>query len=192
MYGVGVNDADYQVSSMSSGKQVLCRYYSTWRSMFYRCYSESHVSRCETYAGCSVHPDWHSFMAFRSWMEKQDWKGKVLDKDLLVEGNKVYSEDNCVFLDETINLFISDKRDVGVYPRGVYLHESGLFCARTGSKFTGKRTTSLGYFKSPEEAHEAYRVGKYKLALQLAEGQKDKRVVEALIRKYIVTSEPSV
>lgn len=100
IYGVGVNDADYTVNGTISdtGERTRCVYYTQWKNMMARCYGKSTHKRQPTYVGCSVHPDWHSFMNFRSWMEKQDWKGKALDKDYKVEGNRVYGPDTCTWL----------------------------------------------------------------------------------------------
>lgn len=100
IYGVGVNDADYAVNGTISdtGERTRCVYYTQWKNMVARCYGKSTHKRQPSYVGCSVHPDWHSFMSFRSWMEKQDWKGKALDKDYKVEGNRVYGPDTCTWL----------------------------------------------------------------------------------------------
>jgi len=39
-------------------------------------------------------------------MERQDWEGKHLDKDILIPGNKIYSPDRCIFVSSLINLLI--------------------------------------------------------------------------------------
>ena len=66
------------------------------------------MSVSPTYKGCSVSEEWLRFSNFKRWMEKQDWDGKQLDKDILFEGNKVYSAETCVFVTSVVNSFTSD------------------------------------------------------------------------------------
>src|SRR5690554_2141716 len=129
--GMGINDADYVVMKRETigyvnGKRKqktvwVCRYYNTWVKMLERCYSAKYQERNPTYKGCSVSNDWLKFSNFKSWMEKQDWEGKQLDKDLLFEGNKTYSAETCVFISPMVNTFVNDsgatrgKWKIGVY-----------------------------------------------------------------------------
>ena len=50
-------------------------------------------------------------------------------------------------------------------------------------KNPGKRE-HLGYFSTPEEAHEAWRKRKDDLAQRVADEESDPRVVEALRKRY--------
>lgn len=84
------------------------RAYGVWCSMISRCYSSKSLEMHPTYKGCSVAKDWHNFQVFAKWFEDNYVDGYQLDKDLLVVGNKVYSEDTCVFVTPKINLFITD------------------------------------------------------------------------------------
>lgn len=176
---LGTNDADYPLTQLVGGKRVKCPFYSTWYNMMYRCYSGKKAS----YKGCSVHPEWHSFMNFRSWMEKQDWEGKHLDKDLMFEGNKIYSEVTCVFISEEVNKFMPDCKSVrGDYPVGVYFDKSvGKYKSQCRVKGTYKH---IGLFDSVQDACQAYSLFKYGLAVELALKQEDERVSQALINKY--------
>ena len=76
--------------------------------MLDRAYSDKYKQRQPTYRDVTVCEEWHSFMRFRAWMVEQDWEGKELDKDILFQGNKVYSPDTCVFVDKAVNLFLTD------------------------------------------------------------------------------------
>ncbi|MCX2693707.1 hypothetical protein OO256_22145 [Pseudomonas sp. DCB_CB] len=94
VYGVGANDADYQVclTETVSGRRRsvwTCPFYKAWTGMLERCYSEKFQIRNPTYQDCSASSDWLAFSSFRAWMSRQDHEGKHLDKDLLVPGNKV-------------------------------------------------------------------------------------------------------
>ena len=75
--------------------------------MLGRAYSNKYKQIQPTYEGVTVCEEWHFFMRFRAWM-MQDCEGKHLDKDILFEGNKVYSPDTCVFVDGVVNTFLND------------------------------------------------------------------------------------
>ena len=92
-------------------------------------------------------------MCFRAWMVEQDWKGKQLDKDLLVQGNKMYSPDTCVFVDGVVNNFLTDRAAArGEWPIGVIWHERAKkFMSQCNNPFT-KKYEYLGYFHLPESS----------------------------------------
>ena len=181
VYGVGVNDADYPVQPKVNGKGIMCPFYSTWKSMLKRCYSIKYHEQRPTYKDCQVSNEWLTFMTFKKWMEVQPWEGNQIDKDILYEGNKVYSPNTCVFVSRQTNQFLTDAGSIrGEWPIGVYFHR-GRYEAQIG--IFGKRT-QIGVYDYPEEAHQAYRVAKYELAVQLASEQTDPRVAAALIERY--------
>lgn len=190
LFGVGVNDSDYNVveHKIIDGKRKIvwtCPFYVKWRDMLYRCYHASMQTKFPTYVGCSVCEEWLTFSSFKAWMIQQDWEGKVLDKDILILGNKIYSPDNCVFVNSKVNLFISERvRNRGQWPIGVSWHNrDSKFRARGGSVVTGK-DVCIGYFDTPEEAHKAWLAFKLKQAYILASEQTDERVAKALIDRY--------
>ena len=193
VYGVGINDADYNVveSATVDGKCKTiwkCPFYQTWVHMLERCYSEKFHQRKPTYKGCSVCDEWLIFSNFKRWMETQDWQGKDLDKDLLTEGNKVYSPDTCIFVDRKINIFVIDRgNDRGEYMLGVYWHKrANKFRAKCSNPFTGKED-SLGYFTNELDAHLAWKKRKHELACQFADSEhcNDPRLAEALRTRYL-------
>lgn len=188
VYGVGINDADYPVYSTVSGKQIVCHFYATWTRMLNRCYCEKFHARQPTYIGCSVCDEWLIFSNFKAWMEKQDWRGKELDKDLLLKGNKNYSPDTCVFVDKLTNGFTRESGATrGEWPIGVAFNKArGKLVAYCGNPFTGK-LDHLGYFTCPERAHQAWKKRKHELACQLADMQTDERVAKSLRARYLIT-----
>jgi len=183
--GVGVNDAGYVVSPTINGKQTPCPFYKAWKGMLVRCYSKNFQFRSPTYTGCSVASEWLIFSAFKDWMGNQIWQGLQLDKDLLIAGNKVYSPDTCVFVDQVTNYFINECSAArGSYPLGVNWHKGGAnFIAKCSNPFTGKRE-NLGSYSCPEQAHKAWLKRKHELALLLAELQSDERAAAALRVRY--------
>lgn len=190
VFGIGINDADYKVGKYENvnGKTVqvwVCDFYRKWKDMFRRCYDEEYQRNKPTYVGCNIAPEWHYFMTFRSWMENQDWEGKHLDKDLLMQGNKIYGPDSCIFVDQRVNKFINENQSVrGEWPVGAYFNKkAGKFQAQCYSVQTGKKI-HLGYFIRAEEAHQAWLTFKLEQAKILASEQTDPRVAAALIARY--------
>lgn len=165
VFGVGVNDANYIVNPKVNGKTLFCPFYSTWNSMIRRCYSTKYHENKPTYKGCSVCDEWLTFSNFKSWMEKQDWQGKHLDKDIIINGNKIYSPEFCIFVSAEINSLLvkSDSRR-GLYKLGVcFSNKEGKFIALCCHNGKQKR---LGSFDSEEEASTAYREFKFKVIME--------------------------
>ena len=170
--GVGNNDAQYIVRRVVDGKQVSCPYYVRWFSMLARCYDTKQFARQPTYIGCTVCDEWLTFSNFKNWMVRQGWEGKELDKDVLVQGNKVYSPATCIFVPPSINkLLASKKGNRGAYPQGVSLNKlSGKFVAQC---CVDGKVKALGYYKTIEAAQTAYRDFKYKVIRKLALEQQE-------------------
>lgn len=191
VYGVGVNDADYFVQIFTSTPredrvlESYCPFYRTWKAVLERCYSEKYSLKNTTYSGCYVCEEWLLFSNFKGWMEKQDWQGKELDKDILVGGNKVYSSDTCCFVSHKVNSFLTSAGKArGEYPVGVDFNKSnGKFRARCRNYATGV-SEYLGSYDTKEEAHSAWLQRKRELAQLLSLEIEDNRIATALINYY--------
>lgn len=188
--GVGVNDVDYNVRKWEviNGVQKIvwsCPFYIRWAEMLKRCYSDLLQKKFPTYIGCSVVEEWHRFSTFKAWMETHDWEGKHLDKDLLLKGNKIYGPNTCIFVDAKVNLFITEKStNAGGWPVGVtFRKSSGKYMAYCWSVET-RKSTYLGSFTTPEDAHKKWLDFKLQQAYDLANQQTDERVAKALIDRY--------
>lgn len=178
VYGVGVNDADYVTRPTVNGKQVMCLFYQAWSGMLERCYSAKCQARHPTYIGCSVAPEWYSFMTFRSWMVNQDWEGNHLDKDLLVPGNKEYNPSTCAFVSrQTNNLLTGHAAARGDLPIGVSVNGVRY---QAGVRLNNKRI-HLGRHSTQEEAHESWLIAKVAIVLDHAMGLTDERIKAALM-----------
>jgi len=182
LFGVGINDSDYITNYTDKyGNSKTCPYYSRWCSMLNRCYSSNYHIRNPTYIGCTVSKEWLTFSNFKKWMETQDYIGKDLDKDILIEGNKVYSKDTCCFVSSDINsLLVDNKAARGKYPVGVCLHKpSDKYRAQIS--INGK-VKNLGYHTTIQEASNTYNIAKANYIIEKANELKDIRVKEALIK----------
>jgi len=160
LFGVATNDADYYVRPIINGKPVVCPYYQKWHS------------KHPTYTGCTVCDEWLIFSYFKSWMERQDWIGKELDKDILAQGNGHYSPETCLFVSHAINSLLNDnKAKRGLYPVGVsFKKQNNKFQAYI--KINGIKK-HLGLFSTPELAYKAYKTAKYELIKQVALQQEE-------------------
>lgn len=195
IHGVAFNDADYKVSKYSvvDGKSVrvwICPIYLTWKNMIDRCYSSYKGKPESKYFDCRVESEWLVFSNFKSWMVIQDWAGKELDKDILFPGNKIYSNENCVFVSSRLNTFLVDNLSRrGEFPIGVsWSSKEKTFKSACRNPFTGK-TDFLGSFGCPKLAHHAWRVAKHGHALRYADMQTDPRVAQALRTRYLADKE---
>lgn len=184
VYGVGINDADYVVQPKVNRELIKCPFYKKWTDMLRRCYSPQALAKNPSYTGCSVDGDWIYFTRFKAWMEKQDWHGKQIDKDILVPGCRIYSPATCVFVDAVTNSFLTDHAaGRGPHMLGVHLDKHG-FKASCNSPFT-KKQEFIGYFADELSAHLAWRHRKHEHACKLAELQTDIRVANALRVRYM-------
>ncbi len=177
VYGVGVSEAGMFARSFRvNGKKVRTKEYQLWHNMLKRCYSEGHQQYRQTYTGCSVSEGFKNFQHFAEWCQTQigfGLDGYHLDKDILQRGNKVYSEDTCVFVLHNINSLLI-KRDAlrGNYPIGVsWKHSKQKYRAQCNDG-TGNQV-HLGLFTTPEAAFEAYKPFKEALIKRIATEYKD-------------------
>ena len=167
---VGINDANYIIRQMIDGKYEICPFYQKWTSMLKRCYSEKLQKRQPYYAGCTVSIEWLIFSNFKSWMEKQDWQSKHLDKDILVPHNKVYSHETCLFVTQEINNLLTDSSAArGNLPQGVSFHKRDQIFESQIRRY-GK-LSFIGRYDTQKEASLAYRKAKSEHIKQIAETQ---------------------
>ena len=187
VYGVGIIGTKYPITING----VLTKEYELWQSMLKRCYSDTSKKRNPTYIGCEVGDNFKSYEYFYEWCHKQigfgvDGNGNSfqLDKDLLIKGNKVYSESTCVFIPSEINSFLTKcTASRGEYLIGVSWHKTRKAFVATVSKRKGKRE-HLGYFKTEIEAFNAYKTAKETFVKEKAEKWKlqiDERAYKALM-----------
>lgn len=182
VYGVGVNDGEYLTTIKGNATQE----YALWCGMLERVMSVEYLKKYPSYLGCSISYNFKYYSYFHQWCQRQisfGLAGWVLDKDLLVKGNKVYSEENCVFIPAKINSTLINAKAVrGNLPVGVTLDKrTNRYRAMVSLGDLGRK--HLGLFKSAEEAFLAYKQAKEAYILTLAEKYKsylDPRAYQAL------------
>ena len=169
------------------GKQVKTKEYQLWEGMLRRCYCEKLQQRCPTYIGCSVSENFKNFQWFAEWCQSQvgfRMHGCQLDKDILLRGNKQYSEDTCVFVPRNINmLLIKRQASRGDLPIGVHWCNTGHNYRASCSDGAGS-SKHIGRFTTPSAAFNAYKPFKEALIKRLAAEYQsviDPRVYDALM-----------
>ena len=181
--GVGIVGTKYvyKINGVQTKEYVL------WKHMLQRCYSDDFKKERPTYEGCQVSENFKSYEYFYEWCHEQVGfgnEGFQLDKDLLVKGNKVYSEDSCVFLPSEINLLlVKSTASRGEHLIGVSWDKRGKTFVAKVRKNKGK-SEHLGYFKTELEAFNAYKKAKEAFVKEQADkwkGKIDERAYNALM-----------
>lgn len=158
---LGIGKHDTKINEETS------REYAVWRLLLVRCYDESKRHKTPTYAEITVCDEWHNFQNFAEWYKSHEYYGfgYDLDKDLLVEGNKIYSPETCCLVPPKINTILlrPSKRNstaVGVRKRG------NRYIAEV--KDNGKKI-HIGSFLTEFEAFSAYKEKKESLVKAAAQ-----------------------
>ena len=196
VYGVGINDAGYNVYKYEviNGKNKIvgrCPFYCKWVKMLGRCYSEKCHEEKPTYKNCTVCQEWLTFSNFRRWCVSEGFDGSDtklnLDKDFIVDGNKHYSPDTCIFICQLVNSFIVDNgASRGQFMIGVcWAKDNNKFVTHCNNPFT-KKYEHLGLFTDELIAHQVWKQRKHELACQLADSDyvTDERIKQVLLNKY--------
>ena len=183
VYGVGVVGTKYQPTING----VNTKEYALWHSMLRRCYSDTYKKKYPTYEGCKVSNKFKNYEYFHEWCNNQigfSNDGWQLDKDLLTKGNKVYSEDSCIFIPQDINLLLTKcTASRGEHLIGVCWCKQGKAFKARVRRNKGKRE-HLGYFNTELEAFNAYKTAKESFVKEQAnkwKSQIDIRAYNALM-----------
>ena len=180
--GVGILGTKYP----SKINGVKTKEYVLWSNMLERCYNDVYKKQRPTYGSCEVSENFKSYEYFYEWCNNQvGFKdGFELDKDLLIKGNKVYSETTCVFLPREINLLLVKS----TASRGEHL--IGVYWSKTANAFVARVSRNkgcsehLGLFNTELEAFNAYKIAKEAFVKEQAnkwKSQIDPRAYNALM-----------
>ena len=190
IYGIGINDLEYSVNIGGRGHQERCPFYLKWKDLIRRCYYDNFKELKKSYLEATTCESWIRASIFKSWMEKQDWEGNHLDKDLLVPGNKIYSPETCVFIPGFLNQAIKPPcTDPHALPVGVKerVSKAGVKTYYTAKIHTGNFIYKSKTFDNIEEAHLNWQNTKlmyfyYNREKYIATNRADLKVLNALDR----------
>lgn len=152
--------------------------YRRWRNMLDRCYNPKD-KQYKIYGGngVTVCKEWQCYESFEIWWDEHYYELEnervELDKDILIEGNKVYSPETCIFVPQKINSFFSKgtRRDKNSeLPMGVIKYKSKY---KACIVIDGKNNY-MGIYDTIKEAEQSYKKAVKERTKKLAEIYKDK------------------
>lgn len=147
--GVGVLGVGY--SPKSSPKAYEC-----WRGMLRRCYVEQNNKDWLRYGGkgCTVSEEWHNFQTFHKWYTSNARDGYDLDKDIILQGNTVYSPKFCNMIPASLNKMLTFTDNLRNGKLGTFYNKDMYkWAAVVQTHLDGK---VLEYFSSEQKAYEFY------------------------------------
>lgn len=151
VFDVGVNDVEV--------KDYTDKRYVLWHSILRRSYSEVYHKSKPSYKDVRVSEDWKRLSNFMKDIEKlpnfdmalsNNWE---IDKDVLSNGEKVYSKETCCFLPREINILFTRESTKGL-KTGVSYNKR--LCKFVASINIGKGSGHIGVYKTEKSAHTAY------------------------------------
>jgi len=180
IYGVGYTGEGRFKSTKSSPHAKI---YYLWTHVLERCYSIEWQKNNPTYKMCSVDEKWHNFQNFAIWYEEnfkpEYMEGWHLDKDIIIQGNKIYSSETCMFAPNELNALCKStkKSEKGLLKAVVQSpNKHGKFFARIGRN---NKRDNLCMRDTQEESFLDYKINKEREFKKAAEKWKDKIPTEA-------------
>lgn len=141
--------------------------YKTWSNMIYRC------NNSKGYSSASICDEWLDFSVFLSWYDAQykesHWH---LDKDILSNGQGIYSPQTCCFLPPQINTFFAKHKKAKGYSYNKRRKKYESYCRDRG------KYVHLGMYEDSHSARLAYLRYKRSLLEELIEPYLDRISVE--------------
>lgn len=181
--GQGYNDGKYT----SSAGNIKTLQYIHWVNMIHRCYS----GKYKTYEDVTASDNFKNYSYFYEWCLEQKGfgnQGWALDKDMIVKGNRQYSESTCCFIPQSINSLMGNRRkttDESIHlPIGVVWRDHAHKYRAYFTPSDSRKQIHLGYFDTPEDAFEAHKEVKEVEIKRVAnewKGLIDDRVYESLM-----------
>ena len=166
-YGVGcLGYGEHE--AFKNGKETW--EYTTWHNMMKRCYCEKFIEVNPAYKGCTVIERWRRFQNFCDdipHLEGQKTLAKgidvEIDKDILVEGNRVYSKETCSWVTRFENSnhnSIKGKYYRAMSPEGtVYYFRSQVNFSRSHN-LSAKTISKCLSDKYPHKTYKKWRFNK--------------------------------
>ena len=183
----------YVASKVSNINGESVRFFSRaallWSDINKRC--GNHTSKNPRYA--EVTNDFLDFQDFAEWanseygykMQESSGRMWAIDKDILLQDNKSYNPNLCMFVPMQVNgLFISNVAKRGNLPIGVSMDRNSIK-ASCRDYIDGKSlNVHLGMFNSYRDAHKAWQKAKVQVIIKTANQYKEhKKLYHALLER---------
>ena len=167
-------------------KTEMCK---MWHNMYNRCYSDSYHERSPQYIDCKMCDEWlDDRESFYDWVRENYYKidGEQidLDKDILINGNKEYGTENCIFAPHSINTYFENLTREPIYLPKLNKYRMDIF-------LEGK-TVNIGYYDTEEEAKKVFIKHKEAAILAKADLYKDRiprKLYDAMVNWSIELSD---
>ena len=162
VYGVGYLGEGTCKAALDGGKTKT---YSVWVNMLVRCYCTEYQEKYPCYKDCTVVEEWHSFQNFAKWYEENYVEGYHLDKDIKIEGNRIYGPDTCMLVSRQDNNEKAKAKHykvvnpegvvVSIYNMNKFCRDNNLTAKNLSKVYHGKRKHHKGWTKYEEENNNA-------------------------------------
>lgn len=176
VYGIGyIGVGLYKPSINKENTQE----YNLWDSMLERCYCEKRRHRAKTYFDCEVCKEWYNFQNFSKWFHENYYECNDrlhVDKDIILQGNRIYSPDTCLLIPQKLNVLFVNKINKRGLPNGIYKVKTGYF-----AKYNNE---DLGIYKTVTEAFSSYAIAKKREIIRVANEYKN--IIPPATYDYIV------
>ena len=149
------------VNDVENGCKNYLPIYFAWYTMAQRTTDPKYQAKRPTYKGTWVCEEWKLFSNFLNWcLENGYRKGLQLDKDIIDIGNKCYSPDSCVFVNNALNQLLTHKQSSNSgLPIGVVCSEDKGYKRKKPYQvrfaINGKQK-HFKYYATPQEAGLVY------------------------------------
>lgn len=145
----------YKTIALIDGETVRSREFRLWTGMKTRVLQKKSAA----YLDCTISDNFMNFQYFAAWCQQQKgWNEDQwhLDKDFIVDGNREYHEDKCVFVPRIINVVLTNEKKprTNGLPLGViYDKKWNQYRAHCG---VYGNIEYLGVYRNAQDAHKAY------------------------------------
>ena len=132
--------------------------YKVWSHMFTRCYCSKYHETQPSYKDCTVDCAWFNFQVFAKWFNVNYIEGYHLDKDIKIDGNRIYSPDTCIFVKQRDNAIKANAMNyVFINPNGEFISIFNMreFCLSNGLSAPAMSMVSSG----KRNQHKGWRKG---------------------------------
>ncbi len=164
-----------------SDVDVQSTIYRKWANMMQRCYSEVTHRIKPYYKDCRVCEEWWNFSNFREWYRENAIEGRKfdLDKDILIQGNNIYSPRTCSLVTHYANTIFQRR---GIETNITQNSSTGMYDAVM--TILGKMR-KVGTFGTREDAEKGVSTYRKELINNFARKNRNKvpyKVCEAMLR----------